>query len=156
LLSFTAPVETSVTGGEFRRWRKAWKLTQAQAADALGITRETVGNWEKGVRREDGRPAPIPYSVELACEALTQRFARELGIQALGLDPHKTLSAGNLVEPTLKEPYKTWIEENVPAGATVEVRTVEAGPFQATVPVITFTEPNDAFYFTVRWQGERA
>ena len=37
------------TLGEFlRRWRKRSDLTQDEAGDAVGVTRQTIANWESG------------------------------------------------------------------------------------------------------------
>jgi len=46
-------------------------MSQQQAADALGISKSSVINYENGARREDERPVTIPRTVELACAALT-------------------------------------------------------------------------------------
>jgi predicted transcriptional regulator len=52
----------------FRRWRKALKLSQKEAAEALGLKRRVVQYYEKGER--DGVPVVIPKTVRLACYAL--------------------------------------------------------------------------------------
>lgn len=44
----------------FKAWRKAHRFTQAQAADALGLSLRTVKYYEKGEQ-------PIPKTVKLAC-----------------------------------------------------------------------------------------
>ena len=38
------------TGSDFRKWRGEHDLTQAQAADLIGLTIHTVQSWEQGVR----------------------------------------------------------------------------------------------------------
>ncbi|HTQ12887.1 MAG TPA: helix-turn-helix transcriptional regulator [Rhizomicrobium sp.] len=53
---------------EFRRWRKGLKLSQKEAAHALGLKRRVVQYYEKGER--DGEPVKIPKTVRLACYAL--------------------------------------------------------------------------------------
>ena len=53
----------------FRHWRKALKLSQKEAAEALGLKRRVVQYYEKGER--DGVPVVIPKTVRLACYALT-------------------------------------------------------------------------------------
>lgn len=55
---------------EFRRWRKTLKLSQKDAADALGLKRRVVQYYEKGER--DGERVKIPLYVRLACFALAQ------------------------------------------------------------------------------------
>jgi predicted transcriptional regulator len=59
---------------DFRRWRKALRLKQKDAADALGLKKRVIQYYEKGHR--DGKPVPIPRSVELACFALSQGVTR--------------------------------------------------------------------------------
>jgi predicted transcriptional regulator len=54
--------------GEFKRWRKTMKLSQKEAAHALGLKRRVVQYYEKGER--DGEPVKIPKTVRLACYAL--------------------------------------------------------------------------------------
>ncbi len=53
---------------DFKRWRKQLKLSQKQAADALGLKRRIVQYYEKGQR--DGEDVVIPKAVRLACYAI--------------------------------------------------------------------------------------
>lgn len=53
---------------DFKRWRKSLKLSQKQAAEALGLKRRMVQYYEKGER--DGEKVAVPKSVRLACYAL--------------------------------------------------------------------------------------
>lgn len=53
---------------DFRRWRKTLKLSQKDAADALGLKRRVVQYYEKGER--DGEKVMIPLYVRLACYAV--------------------------------------------------------------------------------------
>lgn len=54
----------------FKRWRKSLKLSQKEAANALGLKRRAVQYYEKGER--NGEALKIPKAVRLACFALTQ------------------------------------------------------------------------------------
>ena len=54
---------------DFKRWRKSLKLSQKEAAEALGLIRRVVQYYEKGNR--DGKDVVIPKTVRLACYALT-------------------------------------------------------------------------------------
>lgn len=54
----------------FKRWRKSLKMSQKDAAQALGLKRRILQYYEKGER--DGEPVEIPKTVRLACYALTQ------------------------------------------------------------------------------------
>jgi len=44
----TQQSESAIKGAELRRLRKATGHTQMALASALGVTRETIGNWETG------------------------------------------------------------------------------------------------------------
>ena len=57
-----------MTPENFRRWRKSLKLSQKEAAAALGLKRRMLQYYEKGER--DGDPVLIPKTVRLACYAL--------------------------------------------------------------------------------------
>jgi len=59
-----------VEPGDFRKWRKSLKLSQKEAAHALGLKRRMIQYYEKGER--DGDKVEIPRSVRLACYALTE------------------------------------------------------------------------------------
>ena len=61
-----------MTKEEFKAWRKRLGLTQAQAGEALGISREWVFTLERGAER-NGKPANVSLTIELACEALEKR-----------------------------------------------------------------------------------
>ncbi len=55
---------------QFKRWRKSLKLSQKEAAVALGLKRRILQYYEKGER--NGERVKIPKTVRLACYALTQ------------------------------------------------------------------------------------
>ena len=57
-----------MTHKDFRQWRKSLKLSQKDAAEALGLKRRVVQYYEKGER--DGDKIEIPKTVRLACYAL--------------------------------------------------------------------------------------
>lgn len=54
----------------FKRWRKSLKLSQKEAAAALGLKRRILQYYEKGER--NGERLEIPKTVRLACYALAQ------------------------------------------------------------------------------------
>jgi transcriptional regulator with XRE-family HTH domain len=62
-----------VRPSDFKRWRKALRLSQKEAADALGLKRRIVQYYEKGER--DGEKVGVPKAVRLACYALSQGVA---------------------------------------------------------------------------------
>lgn len=55
---------------DFRKWRKGLKLSQKEAAHALGLKRRMIQYYEKGER--DGDKVEIPLSVRLACFAIVE------------------------------------------------------------------------------------
>lgn len=58
----------SMDGDAFRHWRKRHKLSQKDAARALGLKPRIIQYYEKGER--DGKTVEIPLSVRLACYAI--------------------------------------------------------------------------------------
>jgi DNA-binding XRE family transcriptional regulator len=48
-------------GGYFQQWRKAMRLTQAEAAHLLGVTRRAIVKWEAAPTN------PVSRAVTLAC-----------------------------------------------------------------------------------------
>ena len=61
---------TSMSPADFKRWRKSLKLSQKEAAHALGLKRRIVQYYEKGER--NGDRVEVPKTVRLACYALAQ------------------------------------------------------------------------------------
>lgn len=51
-----------MTGLDLRQWRRRHGLTQARAAECLGLQAVTVSQYERGVRR-------VPHVVALLCGA---------------------------------------------------------------------------------------
>ncbi|MEM7227026.1 MAG: helix-turn-helix transcriptional regulator [Pseudomonadota bacterium] len=62
--------EQIMSPAAFKRWRKSLKLSQKEAAHALGLKRRILQYYEKGER--GGDPVEIPKAVRLACYALAQ------------------------------------------------------------------------------------
>ena len=59
--------------GDFRKWRKSLKLSQKDAAHALGLKRRMIQYYESGER--EGEKVVIPRSVRLACYAISEGIA---------------------------------------------------------------------------------
>lgn len=74
-----------MTPEDFKRWRKALKLSQKDAADALGLKRRVVQYYEKGER--DGETVEIPKYVRLACFALAEGVKDYRGPRAAAKQP---------------------------------------------------------------------
>lgn len=68
-----------MTSEQLKAWRKALGLTQRQAADALGLSRAAITNYEAGFRHGTGEPVVIPRTVALACAALRAGLGPEGG-----------------------------------------------------------------------------
>jgi transcriptional regulator with XRE-family HTH domain len=64
-----------MTPEDFKAWRKGLKFTQAEAAEALGVSKSSVELYEAGKRRDDGRAVEIPKTVALACAAVAGGIA---------------------------------------------------------------------------------
>ncbi len=58
---------------DFKTWRRSLKLSQKEAANALGLKRRMIQYYEKGER--DGEAVIIPLAVRLACYAITKGIA---------------------------------------------------------------------------------
>lgn len=63
-----------MTPEDFKLWRRMMALSQTEAAEALGLSKGSIENYERGTRREDDRPVEIPKTVALACAALYHRL----------------------------------------------------------------------------------
>lgn len=61
-----------MTPDDFKAWRERMGYSMQAAATALGISKPSVVNYERGSRREDDRTVAIPRTVALACAALEQ------------------------------------------------------------------------------------
>lgn len=59
-----------MTADNFKAWRKEMELSQSAAAKELGLSVDTLTNYEAGIRRDNGKPVIIPRHVALACAAL--------------------------------------------------------------------------------------
>jgi DNA-binding transcriptional regulator YiaG len=64
-----------MTPADFRAWRARLDLTQQQAADLLGIHRNTVALYEEGRRRDRDAQVKIPKVVERACRDVERELA---------------------------------------------------------------------------------
>jgi DNA-binding XRE family transcriptional regulator len=68
-------MENTMTNEGFKTWRMMMDLTQARAAEMLGLSKPTIENYERGTRRDTGEPVAIPPHVALACAALYHKIA---------------------------------------------------------------------------------
>ncbi|MEM6414150.1 MAG: helix-turn-helix transcriptional regulator [Pseudomonadota bacterium] len=60
----------SMEASDFKKWRKLLRLSQKDAAQALGLKRRMIQYYEKGER--DGEKVHIPLAVRLACYAIAE------------------------------------------------------------------------------------
>lgn len=63
-----------MTAGEFKEWRRRLGLSQEQAAEALGLSRNTIARYEAG---------HTPQIVDLACEHLESKLRQAADRKAL-------------------------------------------------------------------------
>lgn len=62
-----------MTPADFKAWRKAMGYTQAEAAEALGLGKSAIEQYDTGKRRSTGEGiAEIPRYLALACAALAR------------------------------------------------------------------------------------
>jgi transcriptional regulator with XRE-family HTH domain len=64
-----------MTPTDLRDWRKRLHLTQARAAEVLGIAKRTYEQYESG-KRADGGSCAIPRYIDLACAAVALGITR--------------------------------------------------------------------------------
>lgn len=92
VVSGSAHQSRPVQPTDFKRWRKSLRLSQKEAAKALGLKRRMVQYYEKGER--DGDKVEVPKAVRLACYALAS------GVDDYhGPDHDATLPATSSAEP---------------------------------------------------------
>ncbi|MEQ8226755.1 MAG: helix-turn-helix transcriptional regulator [Rhodospirillales bacterium] len=80
----------SMDGEAFRHWRKRHKLSQKDAAKALGLKPRIIQYYEKGER--DGKKVEIPLSVRLACYAIESGVGDFDGEESSKLKPRSKKS----------------------------------------------------------------
>ena len=60
-----------MTPADLKHWRtETMRLTQSQAAEALGVRLNTYQSWERGQSWTTAKPVEIDRRTELACAAL--------------------------------------------------------------------------------------
>lgn len=69
-------VETTMSPDDFKTWRKAIDFSKDEAAAALGVSKDTIEEYDAGNRFDDDE---IPKAVALACTALYYRLDQWAG-----------------------------------------------------------------------------
>lgn len=148
---------STMTPEQFRTWREQHDLTQAQAAERLGVSKRSIFAYENA--------GPVPKSIELACRQIATeletldatRLVREqyprLGSNFLVMpyQIERTSSYAHVLETSLTSDVKDWLLEYAP-GADLTLKTViTPTKKRIQVPVISFESEADAFYFKLRW-----
>lgn len=59
-----------MTKEEFREWRERFELTQGDVAKRLGVSRNTIQNWERGT-------SSLPATLDDLCAVWTERLEKE-------------------------------------------------------------------------------
>jgi len=83
---------------DFKKWRRALRYTQCQAAEKLGVSRGTIQHWE--CERN-----PIPLTVELACRELMRSWN-----QRPEFGPVILVNADGLLVQDADGPYLTVVQ----------------------------------------------
>jgi transcriptional regulator with XRE-family HTH domain len=90
-------------------------LSQQAAADLLGISKSSIELYERGTRRDDGRPALIPITVDLACKYLEQqvRLRRQLDMLESGKMTTRAEKGGVMVDTSAESAaeIRSWISD---------------------------------------------
>jgi DNA-binding XRE family transcriptional regulator len=129
-----------MTKEQFRAWRKAMKLTQTGAARALGLNRNTIELYERGMRRDDpNHVVSIPRTVELACAALMLGIHRYSGPDEAAQDDLKMDVNHLMTRDGLRPEVAEWVSEHV------------RGQLLIMNGVATFSNASEAVYFKLRW-----
>lgn len=63
-----------MTNDDLKAWQAQMSYTQAQAANALGISRATYIDMSKGISRNTSKPVIIDLRTALACAALAKKL----------------------------------------------------------------------------------
>jgi DNA-binding XRE family transcriptional regulator len=70
-------IKSKLKSKDFKEWRARLGLSQGEAAERPGISRESPELYEHGSRYDDRRTVTIPKTVELAMQALEFRLAKD-------------------------------------------------------------------------------
>jgi DNA-binding XRE family transcriptional regulator len=61
---------------DFKKWRTKMEWSQTEAANQLGVTRQTIVNYERGhTSGKEEKHISIPRYIELACAALAANIS---------------------------------------------------------------------------------
>ncbi|MAF50030.1 MAG: DUF2442 domain-containing protein [Rhodospirillales bacterium] len=59
-----AEAQQSMSGNEFIAWQERVGLSNAEAADALDVNRDTIKNYRRKKEK------PVPYAIKISCDAM--------------------------------------------------------------------------------------
>jgi DNA-binding XRE family transcriptional regulator len=78
-----------MTSEDFKAWRKDMGFTQQQAAEALGLSIQAVGNYDRGIRHGDegGAVADTPHCRACLCRAGSRDYRLRAACPGLPLRP---------------------------------------------------------------------
>lgn len=146
-----------MTPEQFHEWRKSLHLTQAEAAQRLGVSKRSIFTYEGS--------GPVPQVVALACEAIS-RTLHKVDLERVVREQHPKLGEFVLVIPfiieresyyanavvvTLSEEVRDWVKENTPS-AVLSMKTIITPDMKRQhVPVIAFDSSEETIFFRIRW-----
>lgn len=61
-----------MTPEDFKAWMQQMRLSERRAAEVLGVSPATVGDWVRGRSRTSGKPVTIDKRTALACAAIAK------------------------------------------------------------------------------------
>jgi transcriptional regulator with XRE-family HTH domain len=144
---------------EFHEWRKALGLTQAEAAQRLGVSKRSIFTYEG--------TGPVPKTVALACAAIASDVRISRFLARLVKEQHPKLGENvlvlpfvieresvyaNVIEVAWSEEVKEWAEENTPS-AQFSFRTVITPDMRRRqVAVVVFENDREPLFFKLRWE----
>lgn len=147
-----------MTPDEFHNWRKSLNLTQAEAAERLGVSKRSVFTYEGA--------GPVPKTVALACTAITNEMRNpdffehlvkqqhpKLGdfVLALPFVVERESTYGEVFEVGFTNEVQDWVRENTPS-AQFSMRTViTPDQRRREVAVVVFDNAKEAVLFKLRW-----
>lgn len=100
-----------MTPEKFKEWRSTIGFSQTEAAKWLGVSRDTIGNYESGSRRDDGRDVSIPLAIEQACHTIA------LSVALRDRDPSKL---SNTMRNQVTAAFSMMQAQDVSGGADVD------------------------------------
>jgi transcriptional regulator with XRE-family HTH domain len=147
-----------MTPEQFHEWRKSLGLTQAEAAERLGVSKRSVFSYESA--------GPVPKSIGLACVAISDQDQRGESYEKLVKEQHPKLgdnllvlpfviereaTYGGVVDVALSDEVREWVQENTPSAQFSRRTVITPDRRRREVAVVVFENLTEVAYFKLRW-----